>query len=74
MQLFAVITSDKSGMIPDFGTVRAGKPLVIDEFKMVRIEAKRREKFCNIPLPVGFEMTLHVLEDDQELELEGSEQ
>lgn len=69
MQFFAVITSDLTGTIPDFGRVQHDKPLVIDDFKMVRIEAKRRLPFGLIPLPVGVKCTMHILEDDEELTL-----
>jgi len=74
MQFFAVITSDLTGTIPDFGKVGPDKPLIVDDFKMVRIEAKRRLPFGLIQLPVGVKCTMHILEDDEELDLEGSEQ
>lgn len=64
MQLFAVITSDKEGMIPDYGTVKPDKPIVVDQYKMIRIEAKRKLRFFEIELPVGVSCTLHVLDDD----------
>ena len=71
MQCYAVITTEDPQLseIPDYGRVSKKKPLVIDQFRMVRIEAKRRERFCNIPLPVGMEMTFHVLADDEEFVL-----
>jgi len=69
MQLFAVITSDQVGTIPDFGLVGPKKPLIIDDFKMVRIEAKRRCKFGEIGIPAGVNLVLHVLEDDEELKI-----
>lgn len=74
MQFYAVITSDLTGTIPDFGRVQPGKPLIIDDFKMVRIEAKRKCPFGEIVLPTGVRCTMHVLEDGEELNLEGSEQ
>lgn len=71
MQCFAVITTTEpvASEIPDFGRVSIKKPLVIDQYKMVRIEAKRREKFCDIPVPAGMEMTFHVIADDEELQI-----
>jgi len=69
MQLFAVITSDQTGTIPDFGLVGPNKPLIVDDFKMVRIEAKRRCKFGEIKMPVGVNLVLHVLEDGEDLEI-----
>lgn len=75
MQCYAVITTEDSmaSEIPDFGRVSKKKPLVIDQFKMVRIEAKRKEKFCNIPIPAGMEMTFHILADDEEFVLSEEE-
>ena len=69
MQLFAVITSDQTGTIPDFGLVGPNKPLIVDDFKMVRIEAKRRCKFGEIKMPVGVNLVLHLLEDGEDLEI-----
>lgn len=75
MQCYAVITTEDpmTSEIPDYGRVSKRKPLVIDQFKMVRIEAKRKEKFCSIPVPAGMELTLHVLADDEELVLDSVE-
>lgn len=72
MQFFAVITSDLTGTIPDFGKVQPDKPLIIDDFKMVRIEAKRRLPFGLIKLPTGVTCTMYVLEDGEELEIKGA--
>jgi len=72
MQFFAVITSDLTGTIPDFGKVQPDKPLIIDDFKMVRIEAKRRLAFGDIQLPVGVKCTMYILEDGDELEIKGA--
>lgn len=70
MKLMAVIKSDVTGMIPDIGHVSRLRPLVIDEFKMVKAEAKRRCKFGEIKMPTGVNVVLVVLEDDEEFDLD----
>lgn len=67
MQCFAVITTENPQLseIPDFGRVSKSKPLIVDDYKMIRIEAKRKTKFCDIPIPYGMELTMYVLEDDE---------
>lgn len=70
MKLMAVITSEVSGMIPDIGTVSRLRPYVIDEFKMVKIEAKKKCKFGEVQMPQGVNVVLVILEDDEELDLE----
>jgi len=70
MKLMAVITSEISGFIPDVGTVSRLRPYVIDEFKMVKIEAKRKLKFGEVKMPNGVQVVLHILEDDEKLDLE----
>jgi hypothetical protein len=71
MKCFAVITTEDQqwSEIPDYGRVRKNNPLVIDDFRMIRIEAKRKERFCDISVPSGMELTFHILGDDEELEL-----
>lgn len=75
MQCYAVITTENPQLseIPDFGRVSKKRPLVIDQFRMVRIEAKRKARFCDIPVPFGMEMTFHVLADDEEFALDSIE-
>ncbi len=70
MKLMAVISSETPGFIPDVGTIVRNKPLVIDEFKMVKIEAKKRRKFGEVKMPTGVSVLLVILEDDEELDLE----
>jgi hypothetical protein len=70
MKLMAVIKSEVSGQIPDVGVVSRLRPMIIDEFKMVKIEAKRRCKFGEVRWPTGVEVTFVILKDDEELDLE----
>lgn len=70
MKLMAVITSERSGVIPNIGMVSRLRPTVIDEFKMVRAEARLKQKFGEIKMPNGVQVMLVVLKDDEELDLE----
>lgn len=70
MKLMAVIESEVSGQIPDVGVVSKLRPLVFDEFKMVKIEAKRKCRFGEVRWPTGVTATLVILKDDEELDLE----
>lgn len=70
MKLMAVIESEVSGQIPDVGVVSRLRPLIIDEFKMVKIEAKRKCKFGEVRWPASVKMIFVILKDDEELDLE----
>ncbi len=70
MKLMAVIESEVSGQIPDVGVVSRLRPLIFDEFKMVKIEAKRRCKFGEVRWPTGVHVTLVIMDDNEELDLE----
>lgn len=70
MKLMAVIESEVSGQIPDVGVVSRLRPLIIDEFKMVKIEAKRKCKFGEVRWPTGVTVTFVILKDDEDLDLE----
>lgn len=70
MKLMAVLESEVSGQIPDVGVVSRLRPLVFDEFKMIKIEAKRKCRFGEVRWPTGVKVTLVVLKDDEDLDLE----
>lgn len=60
MQLFCELTSEQPGVVPMFGYIPKQGHLVIDEFQMVRIEAKTKLKFGEVSLPNGVTATMIV--------------
>lgn len=67
MKLYAELATEKSGgTVNGFGYVTKDKPVVIDEFRMVMIEAKRGCKFGEVPIPEGMTLTLLVETEDKE--------
>lgn len=69
MKLFGKLESEiMSGNFSGFGYISPNKPLIIDEYQMIRAEARYKCPVGHIPMPNGVTFTLIVESDEDSKE------
>lgn len=63
MEILGELVSDRDGTMVGFGRLSKDEPLIIDEFKMVKIEALMKCRIGEIPMPPGVTFTFLVNTD-----------